>query len=45
MVTVRVTLDNFGIADPMMFAAQLQKAGRSREFDSFHVVDDESGTR
>jgi len=24
---VRVTLDNFGIADPTTFAAKLQKAG------------------
>jgi hypothetical protein len=27
LVTVRVTLDNFGIADPTAFAAKLQKAG------------------
>jgi len=27
LVTVRVTLDGFGIADPTTFAAQLQKAG------------------
>ena len=27
LVTVRVTLDNFGIADPTTFAAKLQKAG------------------
>jgi hypothetical protein len=26
LVTVRVTLDNFGIADPTAFAAKLQKA-------------------
>ncbi|HEY7428060.1 MAG TPA: hypothetical protein VH682_27750 [Gemmataceae bacterium] len=26
-VTVRVTLDGFGIADPTAFAAQIQKAG------------------
>lgn len=27
IVTVRWTLDNFGIADPTTFAAKLQKAG------------------
>jgi hypothetical protein len=27
LVTVRVTLDGFGIADPDAFTAQLQKAG------------------
>jgi hypothetical protein len=27
LVTVRVTLDEFGIADPTAFAAKLQKAG------------------
>jgi hypothetical protein len=27
LVTVRVTLDNFGIANPTTFAAKLQKAG------------------
>jgi hypothetical protein len=27
LVTVRVTLDGFGIADPRVFAAKLQKAG------------------
>jgi hypothetical protein len=27
LVTVRVTLDGFGVADPTKFAAQLQKAG------------------
>ncbi len=27
LVTVRVTLDGFGIADPTAFAAQVQKAG------------------
>jgi hypothetical protein len=27
LVTVRVTLDGFGIADPTVFAAKLQKAG------------------
>jgi hypothetical protein len=27
IVTVRVTLDNFGIADPTTFAAKLQKTG------------------
>jgi hypothetical protein len=27
LVTVRVTLDGFGIADPTAFAAQLEKAG------------------
>ena len=27
LVTVRVTLDGFGIADPTAFAAQIQKAG------------------
>lgn len=27
LVTVRGTLDNFGIADPTTFAAKLQKAG------------------
>ena len=27
LVTVRVTLDSFGIADPTTFAARLQKAG------------------
>lgn len=27
MITVQVHLDNFGIADPMTFAAKLQKAG------------------
>jgi len=27
LVTARVTLDEFGIADPEVFAAQLQKAG------------------
>jgi hypothetical protein len=27
LVTARVTLDNFGVADPEVFDAQLQKAG------------------
>ena len=27
LVTVRVTLDGFGIADPVVFASYLQKAG------------------
>ncbi len=27
LVTARVTLDGFGIADPTLFAAKLQKAG------------------
>ena len=27
LVTVRVTLDNYGIADPTAFAAKFQKAG------------------
>lgn len=27
LVTVRTELDNFGIADPTVFAAKLQKAG------------------
>lgn len=27
MITVRVELDNFGIADPTTFAAKVQKAG------------------
>ena len=27
LVAVRTTLDNFGIADPTAFAAELQKAG------------------
>lgn len=27
LVTVQMTLDGFGIADPIAFAAQIQKAG------------------